>query len=417
MNKIWLLILFLLILLLIRFGFYYHNRSNYTNGQQLSVQTTLFTEPQIVGNFQKFSVRDTGGELIFITIPRFPAYHYADSMRIVGKIQKRVINSKKIIWTMQFPKVEAVKKEKNTPIESGLAATSFIRQKVISIFEETLPQTSSSLLLGIIFGIKQNIPSDFNNALRTSGVLHVIAASGMNVTLVGGFLSSFFVLFFKRQIALIASIIGIIFYAFLAGSEPSILRASIMGIAVFSSQILGRQSLAVYTLALAGFIMLFISPLLLHDIGFQLSFLATLGILYIKSGLDRVLEQKYLLSKLIEIDVTTTISAQVATLPILFATFGQYSIISILVNGLVLWTIPTIMILGGIGAIAGLILEPIGKLFLYLSLPLLLYFEKVVVFFANFGGQITLEEFPLSLVVGYYCLLASAIAFLSKKRS
>lgn len=410
--RVWLLILFLFILLLIRFGLYYHKTSNYTSGQQLSVQTTLFTEPQTTGNFQKFSVRDEGGELIFITIPRYPQFHYGDIVRVIGKIQKRVINSKKIITTMQFPRVEAIEKEKNIV----LAITYFIRQKVISIFEKTLPPTSSSLLLGIVFGIKQNMGKEFADAVRISGVFHVIAASGMNVTLVGGFLSSFFMLFFRRQIALVASILGISFYAFLAGLEPSIIRASIMGIAVFSSQILGRQSLAVYTLALAGFIMLFISPPILEDIGFQLSFLSTLGILYIKSILNKPFATSRILSKFfIESDITTTISAQLATLPILLSNSGQYSLLSILANGLVLWTIPTIMILGGIGAIVGIVFEPLGRLLVYLCLPFLLYFEKVVSFFGN-NRPIAIEEFPLSFTIGYYCILISLVILVNRKR-
>ena len=139
------------------------------------------------------------------------------------------------------------------------------------MFFQTLPSPSSSLLLGIIFGIKEQMPKDFTDNLRTSGVFHVIAASGMNVTLVAGFLSVFFAFFFKRQIAIGLSILGIIFYAILAGLEPSIIRASVMGILVFSAQILGRQTLAVNFLALTGFVMLFVDPSLIFDIGFQLS--------------------------------------------------------------------------------------------------------------------------------------------------
>src|SRR6266852_3979746 len=99
--------------------------------------------------------------------------------------------------------------------------------------------------------------------LRTSGVFHVIAASGMNVTLVGGFLTSLFTLFLRRQIALLLSILGILFYALLAGFEPSIIRASIMGILVLSSQIFGRQAWPTYALLLTGYIMLLFDPSLI----------------------------------------------------------------------------------------------------------------------------------------------------------
>lgn len=418
---------FLFLLLNIRFilyHLYHHNISKYTNGQQVKFTTTLFTEPYIVGRFQRISVNGEGGGRIFITIPQYPQFHYGDSVRVTGPVKamrlhgasslkEKVLAREKLVWTMQFPKVEAIKKQENIL----LAVTQRIRQRVVALFEKTLPPRSSALLLGIVFGIKQNTDKDFNNKLRIAGVLHVIAASGMNVTLVGGFLSSFFMIFFKRQVALIASILGIIFYAFLAGLEPSIIRASIMGIMVFSSQIVGRQTLAIYTLLLAGFLMLFISPPIISDVGFQLSFLSTLGILYIKPLIDKPF---YIISttrKLLESDVTTTLAAQLATLPILLSNFGQYSFFSIVVNGLVLWTIPTMMILGGLGGIAGFVFEPLGQLFLYLCLPFIWYFEKIVSLFGSSGVAISISEFPLPFMIGYYCLLASLIVFLSKKRA
>jgi len=184
----------------------------------------------------------------------------------------------------------------------------------------------------------------------------------------------------------------------LAGLEASIIRASIMGILVFSSQIMGRQSLAANGLFLAGFVMLFISPILISDIGFQLSFASTLGILSIKP-------------------LPTTIAAQIATLPILLANFGTYSIYSILVNGLVLWTVPILMMVGGAGAIAGLILEPAGQLLIYLCYPLLLYFETIVNFFGKMGGIITIQTLSWQFIIGYYCLLGSGLIIFRKTHS
>ena len=220
----------------------------------------------------------------------------------------------------------------------------------------------------------------------------------MNVTLIGGFISTGLAFFLKRQIALGVSILAIIFYAVLAGLEASIIRASIMGILVFSSQIMGRQSLAANGLFLAGFVMLFISPILISDIGFQLSFASTLGILSIKP-------------------LPTTIAAQIATLPILLANFGTYSIYSILVNGLVLWTVPILMMVGGAGAIAGLILEPAGQLLIYLCYPLLLYFETIVNFFGKMGGIITIQTLSWQFIIGYYCLLGSGLIIFRKTHS
>lgn len=394
----------LLILLLLRFFFFYQNQPQFEDGQEIEFETTILSEPQIAGRVQRITANLENGERIFVTLPRFPEFNYGQTLHISGTLKKRLLTNEKIILTMSFPKVEPVKKPQN-PL---LALTSLIRQKVISLFEKTLHPNASGLLLGIVFGIREGMDKAFSNDLRLSGVLHVVAASGMNVTIVGGFLSSLFGSVLRRQIALILSIFGIFFYALLAGLEPSIVRASIMGIFAFSAQILGRQNLAIYALFLAGYLMLVFSPSLIFDIGFQLSFMATLGLLHIKPLLFK--------KSVIGDDLATTISAQAATLPILLSNFGTYSLWSILINGLVLWTIPILMVLGGVGAMLGLLFEPLGQLLLYLALPFILFFETIVRASAKWGGVVGIESLPWQIAVGYYSMLLAAVVFLRKKQ-
>jgi competence protein ComEC len=154
--------------------------------------------------------------------------------------------------------------------------------------------------------------------------------------------------------------------------------------------------------------MLLADPSLISDIGFQLSFLSTLGILYVKP----ILEKKPIISS----EILTTIAAQIATLPVLLVNFGTYSLFSILVNGLVLWTVPILMMFGGAGAILGLIFMPLGQLLVYLCYPLLLYFEAVVNFFGKIGGIISIKTFPWQFAAGYYCLLVCVLLIFKKEK-
>ncbi len=384
------LLVFLLIILSFRFFFFHQNQPQFTDGEQVGFGTTILSQPQTVGSRQVFTA-NYKNQKIRITASRFPEFNYGDFVRISGRISNQ---SRGVL--MYFPKIE---KAEGSPdvFRKSLKIVNNLRQKLISLFLTTLPTPSSSLMLGIIFGIKEQMPKDFADNLKTTGVFHVIAASGMNVTLIGGFISTTLAFFLKRQIAIGLSILGIMFYAVLAGLEPSIIRASIMGILVFSAQIMGRQTLAINGLSLAGFTMLFLDPALISDIGFQLSFTATAGIFYIKS-------------------LPATIAAQIATLPILLTNFGIYSIYSILVNGLVLWTVPILMVIGGLGAILGLILAPLGQSLIYLCYPLLLYFEAVVNAFGKAGGVLVIESFPWQFSAGYYCLLASVIFIARRKK-
>jgi len=413
----------LLIFLALRFFFFYQNQPHYTDGQYVNFETTLFSEPKIFGNYQTLSANLGTSNKILIKTNLYPKFHYQDTvsisgyiheqtLNVPGKIKFKVLENKRTLTMIYFPKIEAVKKDKNLL----LSLASFVRQNVILLFSKTLPEPSSSLLLGIVFGIKESMPKDFENNLRTSGVLHVVAASGMNISMIGAFASSIFAFFFKRQAALVASILIIIFYAFLAGLEPSILRAAIMGVLAFSGQILGKQNLAFYGLFIAAYSMLFYSPMLLLDVGFQLSFLATLGLLYIKPILNRGQRFGLMLRKLaLGDDIVTTFSAQISTLPVLLINFGFYSLWSILVNVLILWTIPFLMVIGGIGAILGFFIEPLGKLILYLALPFLLYFELIVSLFAGWGAVVNFEDIPWQMIVAYYCILLSVILFFQKR--
>ena len=103
-------------------------------------------------------------------------------------------------------------------------------------------------------------------------------------------------------------------------------------------------------------------------------------------------------------------------MPILLANFGTYSLYSVLVNALVLWVVPVLMIVGGLGAIAGLVLRPLGQLLIYLCYPLLLYFESVVNFFGKIGGVVLISNFPWQISVGYYCLLLCFLILFKKKK-
>ncbi|MCL5439090.1 MAG: ComEC/Rec2 family competence protein [Patescibacteria group bacterium] len=415
--KIILVFVVLLIVLALRSLFLYHNRSNYNNGQSITLFTTLLSEPRNFGNYQLITADLENGQKIYVTTGISPEFHYSDTVRISGTIDNKVLNNKRIIMTMKYPKIEAVRNDKNTPQKALLAVAFFVRQKMIYFFEKALPPTYSSLLLGVVFGIKEGMPQEFSNNLRMVGVTHVIAASGMNVTMVGAFLSSFFVFFFRRQVALSLTIFAIIFYAAISGFEASIIRASIMGILAFSAQILGRQTLALYSLFIAGFVMVFMSPGVISDVGFQLSFTSTLGLLYIKPLFEKKKQMKNLIQKsVIGEDLTTTISAQISTIPILLSTFGTYSIWSIAANGVLLWTIPILMIFGGIGGFLGMFFEPIGKIFLYLCLPFLMYFIAVVNFFAKLPGRVNFNfDLPLPIILGYYLILISLVIFLRKK--
>ncbi|MBI2036144.1 ComEC/Rec2 family competence protein [Candidatus Microgenomates bacterium] len=319
----------------------------------------------------------------------------SEKLTISGKTGKQ--EGRLLIY---FPKIEA--KERSTglaPIESGLAVASSIRQQILDKTRQILPATSAALFNGILLGAKESFPPSFYEALRNTGTLHVVAASGMNVSMVASFLVGVFGRIMRRQLAAMVVIAGILFYTALAMFEPSIVRASIMGGLVFTASLFNRQAAAALGLLLAAYFMLFFDPSLLFDIGFQLSFAATAGLLFIKPLLEGRLNKLGWVGE----DFKTTVVAQAATLPILLANFGTVSLVSVLVNTLVLWTVPIVMTIGIAGALISFL--PFISYFVFLStLPFLLLFEKVVLLF-NQPQFLVKIEMPVISIAGYYFLL------------
>lgn len=390
---------------MLRIGWFYSSQTQYQDGDQVSFTTTVTSDPKFFGNMQNFSVNLPTGEIVFVQTGGYPEHSYGDKISVVGKLKVKLLSKKHQILTLSFPKIESVKNGENY----FLAVMNLIRQKVITVFQANLPKDSAALLLGVVFGIKVDFSKTFLANIKTVGVMHIIAASGMNVTMVAGFFFYIFSLGFKRQWAMILSLTGIIFYDFIAGFQSSIIRASIMAALAFSAQILGKQRDGLYILFLTALMMLFWQPNYLTDIGFQLSFAATLGILVIPMFLKRF-------ENGITSDLITTFSAQIATLPILVSGFGVYSLWAIVVNALVLWTVPILMILGGFAAILAFVFEPLFKLLLYLCLPFLLFFEAIVNFFAGLNGSLSLQNVPWQLVAAYYLILIAVLAFGFQKR-
>ena len=124
------------------------------------------------------------------------------------------------------------------------------------------------------------MPDEFHRLLRDTGTLHVIAASGMNVTIVAAVLMMFLVKLFARRAAIILAILGIIFYCFLAGASPPVVRAAIMGTVAYVAGFLGRERDGLVILVGSAMLMLLVNPWYIFDIGWQLSFAATGGILW-----------------------------------------------------------------------------------------------------------------------------------------
>ena len=202
----------------------------------------------------------------------------------------------------------------------------------------------------------------------------------MNVTLVGSFLMSALVVFLPRRKAIFLALIGIWLYAVMSGFDAPIIRAAIMGSIAFVACALGRLNYAWRGLIISAFFMLLIKPSWISDLGFALSFVATASLMLFERkirGWLRIIPSPF------KEGLSTSLAAQIGVAPILFVTFGQFNILSPIINAAVLWTIAPITIIGMISGILSIISMQLGKLVLLISYPMTLWFVEIIRLFGS----------------------------------
>ncbi len=262
-----------------------------------------------------------------------------------------------------------------------------LKTKFIKVAQENLSPPGDEIVLAMILGENQALSFDLKEKLNFSGLRHVIAISGMHITLLSViFVELFLRLGMWRHHALFLSILVIIFYIILVGFPASGIRAAIMGSLLAFAQAFGRLSESSRAVIIAGALMIAFNPMLLiSDIGFQLSFLATLGLVHLTPiflHLFKALPEKISFLKSI---IAMTLSAQIFTFPVLIYHFGYFSLSAILSNILVLPILPLIMILSLGFLVGGVIFEFLGWL---ISLPLgllLSYLSFIIETFSSFA--------------------------------
>lgn len=380
---------------------------NFISGEVINVEERVHSIPRIEKGRQIFDMVVPGKGIVRVIAEQFPRIDYGEKIFITGKVSQRVIDDGRIVNSIYFPKIEKRKADLHYQLTGG------IRSRVKEAFTTFLPATSSSLLMGIVFGGKQGLPQDFVDDLQTSGVMHVVAASGMNVTFFSSLLFGFWSKCLGRRKAILFSCLGIVWYAVLAGLEPSIVRASIMAVIAFSAQFLGRQQSGSIALLITACIMLAAQPELVMDVGFQLSLFATAGILFLKPLLTRRKESSFL--ALFKEDIGSTIAAQIMTMPLILLYFHSIGTLSVIVNALVLWTIPLLMVIGSMAAFLGFFMPFVGGIISLCALPFLWYFQVIIEWTAPFNPVFSLQYVPIPLVIGYYLIVGSVILGITRK--
>jgi len=355
-------------------------------------------DPDIRETSIKLVLKGVGDPLIegkiLVTTDRYPEYRYGDKLKITGKLEappifddfnyRDYLKKDGIFAVMSWPKIEVLGTGAGNFVMSALFSFKDKFQKAASRF---ISSPQQGFLEALAFGSESNISAEWKVKLNSTGTRHIVAVSGMNITIIAAIIVNFFLgMGLWRRQAFWLSIILLTFYILMIGAPASAVRAGIMGGILLLSQYLGRLSSAGRAVVFAATLMLFFNPLLLRsDIGFQLSFLAVLGIIYLQprflNWLRKIPEPKIFP---LRSTLATTFAAQVFTMPILIYNFGYIPVLSPVTNILIVPFLAPITILIFIFGMTSLIFSPLGYV---LSWPVWLslsYLTGVINLFSKF---------------------------------
>lgn len=382
-------------------------------------------ELNVINENQKAPV---DGRILLIS-SRYPEYSYGDILEVRGIIYepqeleefnyKDYLLKDRVYGLASFSEIRVLGNKAdnsfNFKILKGILS---FKEKLSESVYRNLSPPYSSILGAMILGDKSRLSKELKDKLNASGLRHITAISGMHVVILTGILMSLFLgLGFWRHQAFYLSIFFIFIFVLMTGVQVSAIRAGIMGSLFLLAQKFGRKSTSFITVVFVGSLMLFLNPLLLrYDVGFQLSFLAVLGIILFGDVLEKRL--RFIpLQKVINLrsNLSITFSAQVFTLPILIYNFGTISLVSLISNILILPILYWIMIFGFISGFLGIIWGFLGWISSFFSWFFLGYMVLVIDFFSKSWFQINIGYVSWVWLFVFYLILGF-IVWLIKRR-
>ena len=373
--------------------------------------------PDIRETSQKLTVRVNGGKVL-VTTGKYVEYSYLDKLKITGKLKapgifdgfnySNYLLKDGIYSVMNSPKIEVIStKHQYNILNYSYEKILFLKQKLEQSIEDNFLPPHSLILDGVIFGNNKNMTADLRDKLNAAGLRFLTAISGVHVIILSAILISLLLfLGARRNNAFLLSIILIWLYVMLTGFTTSGIRAGIMGsIFIFAGSI-GRQNTSSRTVVLAAVLMLLQNPLLvIYDVGFQLSFLACLGIIYIKP----------LINNFFPDIISTTFAAQIITLPIMIYNFGLISLVAPITSILILPVMPLILSFGFLFCIFASISKLLGWIFYVPTWLLITYFLKVVDVFSQPWMTKNVTGVSWVWILFVYFLIGVGVSILNKK--
>lgn len=367
--------------------------------------------------------------LLLARISNSVTYSYGDRLQLQGKLQtppenedfsyRDYLANRGIYSYLPYPITSLVESGHGNPL---MAALYSFRQKGVSLVYSLFPDPEAGLLAGILLGVQAGIPAGLQEAFRQTGTSHIIVISGFNITIIAGMFTLVFGRLLGRYRGAIVSAVGIILYTLLVGANAAVVRAAILGLLTLLGHLIGRRQAGLNSLTFVAGVMAILTPTVLWDVSFQLSFAATLGIMLYAEPLTEWFINR--ISRLIPPEKAEklagpvgeyfllTLAAQLTTLPLMVYYFKRLSLTALVANPLILPAQPAVEIIGGMAVLTGMVFKPLGQLFAWVAWPFTAYTIHMVEWLAKTPhGSIALGQVTgYTIALFYVVLLAFTFA-------
>lgn len=385
-------------------------------GGSVSGVGILVDEPDSRENNQKLDVEIKVGTIkteILITTDFENEFKYGDEIKFSGKLQKpenfitdygkefdyiNYLRKDGIFYVMYYPKIEVISEGHGNKIKSALFS---VKNKFLEKINLNIPEPENLLMGGLILGEKASFDQAMRQSFVNTGTIHIVALSGYNVTIVAEWIVKIFS-FLPRNFGIGIGIFAIFLFVLMTGANSTAVRAGIMAILALIARATGRNYDVARALLIAGIIMILINPfVLVFDVSFQLSFIATIAVIFFAPKIEKYFI--WIKWKWLRDIVAVTCAAYIFVLPFILYKMGNLSLVALPANILILPFIPITMAFGFFTGLAGIIWYAFAVPFGYLSYFLLHYELAVISFFSNIPfASLSLPNFSLILTFLIY---------------
>lgn len=358
----------------------------YQDGENLQVTAMIVSqkiEKQYYNLYQIKLLNSKHFNLYIQVSKKIEKLEYGDKVKLQGEYKKplkqrnyggyddkQYLKTLKIIGRVRVNEIEVIeKKQLNTILQLANQINSSIKEKIDTIFDEE----KSAILKGLLLGETTNIQEETKESFQISNISHVLAISGMHIS----YIIMGIQLLLKREIGKrktkVITIIILILYAFVTGFSPSIVRAVSMGIITLGAGIIYRKSDVWNSIAISLLGILIYNPFLILNVGLQLSYAGTIGIILFQSTILQIFEsirlkKQLIILKKIKKIIAVSLSAQIMTLPILVYHYNIIGIYFLITNLFVSLIIGPIIMLGFLSMITELLVIPLNMGLEFLNL-------------------------------------------------